>query len=95
MSSYSIPAMSLTNEFLDLNFVAKHVDQLLATTGDQDYAVVYEWGTHGSGPYPPLAVLYRVQGEWVRREVSVTIRRSPNGKAEYSWTVEGGSVNGH
>jgi len=88
MTIYSIPAMSLSSEFSDLVFLAKYVDQLVATSGDKDYAVVYEWGEHGPGPFPPLAVLTRVAGEWVRREAIVTIRRLPNGRCEYSWTVE-------
>lgn len=93
MSIYSIPAMSLGGQFSDLDFLAKYVDQLMLNTGDADYGVVYEWGPHGPSPHPPLAVLYRVEGSWVRRHVLVTINRLPNGHCEYSWTVEG-DVNG-
>jgi hypothetical protein len=94
MSIYSIPAMSLGGEFSDLDFLAKYVDQLLLSTGDRDYGVVYDWGNQKPGPYPPLAVLYRVDGNWIRREALVTIKRLPNGRREYSWTVEG-DVNDH
>lgn len=94
MSIYSIPAMSLGGQFSDLDFLAKYVDQLLLSTGDRDYGVVYDWGDQTPGPYPPLAVLYRVDGNWIRREALVTINRLPNGRCEYSWTVEG-DVNGH
>jgi len=93
MSIYSIPAMSLGGQFPDLDFLAKYVDQLMLSTGDRDYGVVYEWGPHGPSDYPPLAVLYRVDGNWIRRDVLVTIHRLPNGRCEYSWTVEG-DVNG-
>jgi hypothetical protein len=88
MTIYSIPAMSLANEFSDLDFLAKYVDQLVASTGDRDYAVVHEWGDQKPGPFPPLAVLYRIAGEWVRRDVLVTIKQLPNGRCEYSWTVD-------
>ena len=94
MSIYSIPAMSLGGQFSDLDFLAKYVDQLVVSTGDRDYSVVYDWGDQVPGPYPPLAVLYRVDGQWLRRETLVTVKRFPNGHCEYSWTVEG-HVNGH
>lgn len=87
MSCYSIPAMSVRMEFGSLDYLAKYVDHMVATTGDTDYSVVHEWGEHGPGPYPPLAVLYRIEGQWVRRDVLVTINRRKNGSCEYTWTV--------
>jgi hypothetical protein len=71
MSRYSIPAMSLNNEFSDLNFVAKYVDQLVSTTGDSDYGVVFEWDDNGPVPGgPPVAFLTRRKGGWKRSVVS-------------------------
>ena len=93
MSCYTIPAMSNSSNFSDLDFVAKYVDQLMSKTGDLDYSVVYEWGPHGPGPFPPLAVYFRVDGAWDRREVLVSLRRK-GGKWRYKWTVEG-DVNDH
>lgn len=94
MNRYSIPAMSASMEFSSLDYLAKYINHLVKTTGDNDYSVVYEWGDHGPGPYPPLAVLYLIEGEWVRREVLVTIVQKKDGSCEYKWSVEG-SVNGH
>lgn len=93
MSIYSIPAMSLQSEFADLTWLGKYVDSLLATSGDQDYAVVYEWGDEGPGDWPPAAVLYRVEGEWVRRGVLVTIMQKKDGTCYFEWEVD--SVNPH
>lgn len=90
MSIYSIPAMSLENEFTDLNWLAKYVDNLVKNTGDQKYAEVYEWGPHGPGDWPPLAVLSRIEGEWVKRDVQVSIVRDKDGRCRYEWeTVKG------
>lgn len=87
-TSYTIPAMNLENEFSDLDFVGKYVDQLLLSTGDESYATVYEWGPHGPGPYPPAAIRYRVDGAWDRRGVSVSIVRKPDGSCAYTWVAK-------
>lgn len=94
MSCYSLPAMSFHNEFVDLEFVAGYVDSLVKSTGDQDYAVVYEWDEDGpDSGRPPVAVLLRIDGAWERRAVLVTSHVS-HGRFEYSWDVDG-SVNVH
>lgn len=93
MSIYTIPAMSLQNEFTDLTWLGKYVDNLVATTGDRDYAVAYEWGEHGPGDWPPLAVLFRVDADWVRRDVLVTVIRDKSGACRYEWQIA--PVNGH
>lgn len=93
MTSYSIPALSGDNEFFDLGFVAQYVDNLVASSGDKDYAVVCEWGEHGPGDWPPLAVLLRVEGDWVRLDVLVTIMRGKDGTCRYEWEIA--PVNGH
>lgn len=93
MSIYSIPAMSSENEFTDLTWLGKYVDNLVKNSGDQDYAVVYEWGPHGPGDWPPLAVLLRIEGEWVRRDVQVSIMRGKDGHCHYDWELA--PVKGH
>lgn len=85
--SYTIPAMNAESEFKNLEFLGKYADQLVTTTGDEDYGIAYDWGPHGPGPFPPLAVLYRVDGAWVRRDVLVTVVRKKNGCCAFSWTV--------
>lgn len=72
MSCYSIRALSMSNEFTNLVFVGKYVDDLVKRTGDVDYSVVYEWGENGPGDWPPVAVLARLNGKWWRRAVLVT-----------------------
>ena len=64
---YSIPAMTMENEFSDLDYVGKLVDKLVASSGDQDYRTVYEWDERGPGDHSPRAVLLRVGDGWQRR----------------------------
>ena len=93
MSCYSIPAMSADNEFLDLDFVGRYVDNLVKSSGDLDYAVVYEWDDNGPGDWPPVAVLARIDGRWFRRQVLVTVARTKTGACKFDLELE--SVNGH
>lgn len=68
MTSYSIPAMTMENEFNDLVYVGNYVDELIKKLGN-DYAIVYEWDERGPGEWPPVAVLARLNGRWSRRPV--------------------------
>lgn len=95
MSCYSIPAMTMENEFVDLVFVGGYVDDLVKRTGDLGYCIVYEWGDSGPGNGTPIAVLARLNGRWWRRVIPV----SPKQQKEMSmpidrtFTVERGKVN--
>jgi hypothetical protein len=92
---YSLPALSLDHEFSDLNFVAGYVDNLLKTTGREDYRLVCEWDE--DGPYsgrPPVGLLYRLDGVWERRHVLVSSERNSSGHVVYTWSV-GDPVNSH
>jgi hypothetical protein len=67
MFFYSIPALTMYNEFANLAAVGRYVDLLIASTGDQNYAVVYEWDEDGpSSGRPFIAQLKRVNGAWER-----------------------------
>lgn len=68
MTTYSIPAMTMENEFNDLVWVGHYVDGLVEKFGN-DYAIVYEWDDRGPGQWPPVAVLARLNGRWSRRLV--------------------------
>lgn len=58
---YSIPAMTMENEFTDLDFVGRYVDALIPS--DPEYATVYQWnGDEIKGP--PDVVLVRVGSTW-------------------------------
>ena len=83
MSSYSIPAMSHENEFADLVWVGKYVDRLIQSSGDLDYAIVYEWDDNGPGDWPPVAVLARLGDRWWRRPVLVTSRQAKGGAFKF------------
>jgi hypothetical protein len=63
--------MTMANEFSDLGFVGKLVDDLLKT-GIQDYAFVYEWKERVDGEFPPVAVLVRTGRKWRRRQTKAT-----------------------
>lgn len=73
---YQLPMMTMEHEFVDLVFVARYVDSMIAQTGDQDWGVVYEYGDDdlddGECP-PPRAVLLRQDGQWVRRSVRASL----------------------
>ena len=95
MSCYSLPAMSCQSEFFDLEFVAGYVDRLVKSTGDMDYAVVYEWDEDGpDSGRPPLAVLLRIAGAWERRGVLVTSQAERGGDLVFTCEVDN-SVNSH
>jgi len=83
MSYYSIPAMTMENEFSDLAWVGRYVDGLVKRTGDLDYAIVYEWDENGPGNWPPVAVLARLDGRWWRRSVLVTVMRDRHGVCKF------------
>jgi hypothetical protein len=95
MTTFSIPAMSAENEFHDLVFVGRYVDKLLESSGDLDYAIVYEWDDRGPGEWPPVAVLARLNGKWWRREVLVTVARTKTGVCKFDLELAEESVNGH
>jgi hypothetical protein len=96
MSCYSIPAMTMQNEFSNLVWVGRYVDGLIDRTKDLDYGIVYEWGVEGPGDWPPIAVLTRVDGQWSRRETLVTIRQNSDGTCFFHWELDqSGAVNGH
>jgi hypothetical protein len=83
MSCYSIPAMTMEAEFVDLVWVGRYVDGLIERTSDLDYAIVYEWDDRGPGAWPPVAVLARLNGKWSRREVLVTVARNKHGDCKF------------
>jgi len=83
MSCYSIPAMTMENEFSDLAWVGRYVDGLVKRTGNLDYAIVYEWDENGPGDWPPVAVLARLDGRWWRRPVLVTVTRDRHGACKF------------
>lgn len=70
MSCYSIPAMTMGNEFADLVWVGRYIDDLVEKTGDLSYCIVYEWGDDGPGDWPPVAVLARLNDRWWRRSLN-------------------------
>lgn len=80
---YSVPAMSMENEFINLDYLAKYVDRLVVSTGDEDYRIVYEWTNRGPGSYPPVAVLVRSGDTWERRPVLATGEKG----GKHSYTV--------
>jgi hypothetical protein len=93
MSCYSIPAMTMENEFVDLVWVGRYVDGLIERTCDLDYAIVYEWDDDGPGDWPPVAVLARLNGKWWRREVLVTGKRDKHGVFKFDLDIA--DVNAH
>lgn len=72
---YQFPAMADEHEFVDLDFVTRYSDSMIAKTGNQDWGVVYEYQDDdlddGACP-PPRAVLLRLDGQWLRRSVRAT-----------------------
>lgn len=96
MSCFSIPALTMENEFHDLVFVGRYVDDLVERTRDLDYAIVFEWDEeHGPGGWPPVAVLARLNGKWWRRPVLITSRLGKGGVCKFDLELAGESVNGH
>lgn len=91
MMIYTVPAMSFENEFTDLAFVARYVDQMVEATGDPDYGVVFEWNEHGPVPGRlPVAFLTRRKGGWKR---SLVLKTEPG---DGDWTLgEPEDVNDH
>jgi hypothetical protein len=89
---YRLPALTDEHEFVDLVFLARYVDDLVSQTGNQDFAVVYEWNdTDDQGQFidlvegaPPDAVLLRIAGAWVRRRCVAT----PRGDGDFVLTFE-------
>jgi len=94
--SYSIPALSFENNFSDLAWVGSYVDGLMASSGDTSYGVIYEWDDDALVDWPPVAVLRRCDGKWLRRLVLVTASR---GRGGINWNGldlgEEEHVNGH
>jgi len=96
MSCYSIPAMTMENEFANLAFVGRYVDDLVKRTGDLDYSIVYEWGEDGPNDWPPVAVLARLDNRWWRRPVLVTAEWQRKGECKFDLELaQGEHVNGH
>lgn len=61
MTVYSIPALTMENEFIDLVRLAAYVDALVAIS--KEYATVHQWnGDVMDGP--PDVVLHRVGAIW-------------------------------
>jgi hypothetical protein len=71
MTCFSIPAMSHENEFTDLVWLGLYVDKLVESSGDNSYAIVYEWDGDSPGDGPLVAVLARLGGRWSRRVLPV------------------------
>lgn len=61
MSVYSIPALSMENEFINLAYVARYVDDLLKIS--PEYAIVYQWNSDFMDG-PPDVVLRRIGPTW-------------------------------
>lgn len=85
MSIYTIPAMTMVNEFANLVFVGQYVDELIKRTGDLDYSIVWEWDESGPGDWPPVAVLARLNGKWWRRPVLVTSHQEKDGRVKFDF----------
>lgn len=61
MTVYSIPALTMENEFTDLAWLGGYVDSLVKHSSE--YATVYQW--NGDFPEgPPDVVLLRVGATW-------------------------------
>lgn len=75
MTYFSIRGMSHENEFTDLVWLGHYVDKLVESTGDNEYAIVYEWGDYGPGEGPLVAVLARLGGRWSRRVLPALSRK--------------------
>jgi hypothetical protein len=61
----------MENEFVDLVWVGRYVDDLVKSTGDLDYCIVYEWDDDGPGEGELVAVLARLGGRWFRRPIRI------------------------
>lgn len=84
MSVYTVPAITLENEFTDLVFVGRYVDSLMASTGDPDYGVVVEWDDNGPAPGSvPVAFLTRRPGGWKRSVVLHKECNARHGKCDW------------
>jgi hypothetical protein len=87
MKSYSVPAMCFQNEFVDLGFLAGYVDALLASSNDQDYRIVFEWGSAGPGDYPPRKAWRRIPDGWEELAVVVDCIRQPDNSYRQTFTI--------
>jgi len=89
---YRLPALTSEHEFVNLDFLARYVDDLVKKTGNPDFGVVYEWkDTDDQDEFidlvegaPPDAVLLRIAGSWVRRRCIAT----PRGDGDFDLTFE-------
>ncbi len=88
MKSYSIPAMSFQNEFADLAWVGSYVDSLVASTNDQDYRIVFEWGSAGPGDYPPRKAWRRIANGWEQLAIVLDCVRQRDNSYRQTFTVE-------
>jgi len=78
MNMYTIPALAFEHEFSNLAWLGSYVDRLMTSTGDTAYGVAYEWNDDANGKWPPVAVLRRRDGQWLRRPVLVTSDLKPS-----------------
>ena len=74
---YIIPEQGADERFTDLTALARRADELVAQTGEVNYGIAYEWASETalddeSDIAPPAAMLTRVDGRWVRREIVAT-----------------------
>jgi hypothetical protein len=68
--SYSLPALTMDNEFEDLVWLGNYIESLVKSTGDLAYCIVYEWDDdEGPHTWPPVAVLAWLNGRWWRRPI--------------------------
>lgn len=75
MNIYTIPALAFEHQFSNLAWVGSYVDRLMISNGDTAYGVVYEWDDDANSDRPPVAVLRRQDGKWLRRPVLVTANK--------------------
>lgn len=95
MIIYSIPEMTMENEWTSLAALGRYVDGLVERTSDLDYAIVFEWDKRGPGDWSPVAVLARLDGRWWRRKLLITDKLSRKGARIYDAEPYGRNVNVH
>lgn len=58
MMTFQIPALTMENEFTNMDFVTKYADGLYRDTKDDSYRIIYCWGGD-EAEGPPQFVLVR------------------------------------
>lgn len=74
---YILSELGADERFADLATLGRRADELIGESGDVTQGVAYEWADATAlddeeNVPPPMAMLTRVDGRWVRREVIAT-----------------------